>query len=163
MQRKFELAGTIEYVRLQLAFSSLDLRRANRVMLLLQTAVERSTYYLMVAITADGYLLFEEDRDNGSPLLLGARIERNFLNHARHSIYYVRNQTFAQLYIDREQVPLVGFTPRAATPTADMGVNRVQIGGINTTDPRFAIFKSYSGCLSSKLFELPYYKCSICY
>ena len=146
LQRKFELAGKVDYVRLQLAFSSLDLRRANRVMLLLQTAADRS-YYLMIAITADGYLLFEEDREGPA---VGARIDRNFINNARHSIYYQRNLTEATLYIDREQVPLAAFSARALTPSAEMSANRVQIGGINTTDSRFAVFKSYSGCLSSK-------------
>lgn len=146
LQRKFELNGKVDYVRLQLAFSSLDLRRANRVMLLLQTAADRS-YYLMIAITADGYLLFEEDREGPA---VGARIDRNFLNNARHSIYYQRNQSEATLYIDREPVPLAPISARALTPSADMGANRVQIGGINTTDTRFAVFKSYSGCLSSE-------------
>uniref|UniRef100_A0A1I8N1M4 Laminin G domain protein n=1 Tax=Musca domestica TaxID=7370 RepID=A0A1I8N1M4_MUSDO len=145
LQRKFELNGKVDYVRLQLAFSSLDLRRANRVMLLLQTAADRS-YYLMIAITADGYLLFEEDREGPA---VGARIDRNFLNNARHSIYYQRNQSEATLYIDREPVPLAPISARALTPSADMGANRVQIGGINTTDTRFAVFKSYSGCLSN--------------
>ncbi|XP_075160242.1 axotactin isoform X2 [Haematobia irritans] len=145
LQRKFELIGKVDYVRLQLAFSSSDLRRANRVMLLLQTAADRS-YYLMVAITADGYLLFEEDREGPA---VGARIVRNFLNNARHSIYYQRNHTEATLHIDREPIPLAPISARALTPSADMGANRVQIGGINTTDTRFAVFKSYSGCLSN--------------
>lgn len=146
MQRKFELIGKVDFVRLQLAFSSFDLRRANRVMLLLQTHSDRS-YYLMVAITADGYLLFEEDREGPA---LGARMDRNFLNNARHSIYYSRNGSTATLHIDREQVPLSPINARALTPTAVLGTNRVQIGGINTTDSRFAVFKSYSGCLSSE-------------
>lgn len=33
----------------------------------------------------------------------------------------------------------------------NIGTNEVQIGGVNTSDPRFAAYKSYSGCLSSKL------------
>ncbi|XP_043071539.1 uncharacterized protein LOC6558003 isoform X3 [Drosophila grimshawi] len=148
LQRKFELpsSGSVNYVRLQLAFSSFDLRRANRIMLLLQTAAERS-YYLLLAITSDGYLQFEEDRERGQTV--GARIDRNFLNSARHSIYYVRNGTQAVLYIDREQVPLTDFAARVLTTTLDEGANRAQIGGINTTDSRFAVFKSYSGCLSN--------------
>ncbi|XP_030566860.1 uncharacterized protein LOC115766919 isoform X1 [Drosophila novamexicana] len=148
LQRKFELpsSGSVDYVRLQLAFSSFDLRRANRIMLLLQTAAERS-YYLLLAITSDGYLQFEEDRERGKTV--GARIDRNFLNSARHSVYYERNGTQAQLYIDREQVPLTDFAARVLTTTVDEGANRAQIGGINTTDSRFAVFKSYSGCLSN--------------
>ncbi|KAM7357468.1 axotactin isoform 3-T7 [Cochliomyia hominivorax] len=153
LQRKFELIGKVDYVRLQLAFSSLDLRRANRVMLLLQTAADRS-YYLMIAITADGYLLFEEDREGPA---VGARIDRNFLNNARHSIYYQRNLTEATLYIDREQVPLAAISARALTPSAEMSANRVQIGGINTTDSRFAVFKSYSGCLSNIYIQVNQY------
>ncbi|KAH8410696.1 hypothetical protein KR222_005144 [Zaprionus bogoriensis] len=148
LQRKFELpaSGSVDYVRLQLAFSSFDLRRANRIMLLLQTAAERS-YYLLLAITSDGYLQFEEDRERGQTV--GARIDRNFLNSARHSVYYERNGTQAQLYIDREQVPLTDFAARVLTTSVDEGANRAQIGGINTTDSRFAVFKSYSGCLSN--------------
>lgn len=149
LQRKFELPGTgrVDYVRLQLAFSSFDLRRANRIMLLMQTEAERS-YYLLLAITSDGYLQLEEDRDNGQTV--GARIDRNFLNSARHSVYYVRNGTQSQLFIDREQVPLSEFAARVLTTGGDAGSNRVQIGGINSTDSRFAVFKSYSGCLSSE-------------
>ncbi|XP_017127336.1 uncharacterized protein LOC108146046 isoform X1 [Drosophila elegans] len=149
LQRKFELlpgTGRVDYVRLQLAFSSFDLRRANRIMLLMQTEAERS-YYLLLAITSDGYLQLEEDRDNG--LTVGARIDRNFLNSARHSVYYVRNGTQSQLFIDREQVPLTEFAARVLTTGGDAGSNRVQIGGINSTDSRFAVFKSYSGCLSN--------------
>jgi len=150
LQRKFELqpgTGRVDYVRLQLAFSSFDLRRANRIMLLMQTEAERS-YYLLLAITSDGYLQLEEDRDNGQTV--GARIDRNFLNSARHSVYYVRNGTQSQLFIDREQVPLTEFAARVLTTGGEAGSNRVQIGGINSTDSRFAVFKSYSGCLSSE-------------
>ncbi|XP_033242580.1 uncharacterized protein LOC108152614 isoform X2 [Drosophila miranda] len=146
LQRKFELSGRVNYVRLQLAFSSFDLRRANRIMLLLQTAAERS-YYLLLAITSDGYLQLEEDREQGQTV--GARIDRSFLNSARHSVYYVRNGTQAQLFIDREQVPLTEFAARVLTTSGEAGANRVQIGGINSTDSRFAVFKSYSGCLSN--------------
>ncbi|XP_043070141.1 axotactin isoform X1 [Drosophila bipectinata] len=149
LQRKFELGtgtGRVDYVRLQLAFSSFDLRRANRIMLLMQTDAERS-YYLLLAITSDGYLQLEEDLDNGQTI--GARIDRNFLNSARHSVYYVRNGTQASLFIDREQVPLSDFAARVLANGGDAGSNRVQIGGINSTDSRFAVFKSYSGCLSN--------------
>lgn len=41
------------------------------------------------------------------------------------------------------------FTTQTFIPTQDSGSNEVQIGGVNTTDPRFAIYKGYSGCLSS--------------
>ncbi|XP_030373394.1 uncharacterized protein LOC115623264 [Scaptodrosophila lebanonensis] len=146
LQRKFELPGRVHYMRLQLAFSSFDLRRANRIMLLLQTAEERS-YYLLLAITSDGYLQFEEDREGG--LMMAARVDRNFLNSARHSVYYERNGTQARLYIDREQVQLAEKPARVLTTNGDAGANRVHIGGINTTDSRFAVFKSYSGCLSN--------------
>lgn len=145
LQRKFILGGKVDNIQLQLAFSSSDFRRASRVMLLLQTENDRS-YYLMVAITADGFLQFEEDREGSS---YGAIIEKNFLNNVRHSVYYTRNNEDAVLLIDRETVPLEAITVLALTPVADIGSNSVQIGGINTTDPRFAVFKSYSGCLSS--------------
>lgn len=138
----------MEKIKLQLAFSSGDLRRASRVMLLLQTENDRS-YYLMVAITADGFLQFEEDREGSA---FGAVIERNFLNHIRHSVYYQRTGDIAMLLIDREEVPLEPIVVLALTQVADIGSNSVQIGGISTTDPRFAVFKSYSGCLSSSYY-----------
>lgn len=84
LQRKYELTGKIDHLKLQLAFSSDDLRRANRIMLLLQTD---ATYNLMVGLTADGYLFFEENRDGH---VYSATITREFLNNARHSVYYKR-------------------------------------------------------------------------
>lgn len=144
--RKFPLVGNVEKVLLKLAFSSGDLRRASRMMLLLQTVNDRS-YYLMIAITPDGFLQIEEDREGTS---FGARIERNFLNSARHSVYYKRVHNSTVLLVDREEVLMEPITLIGLTPMAENGANEVQIGGINTTDPRFAVFKSYSGCLSSK-------------
>lgn len=148
LHRKFVLEGRVDEIKLQLAFSSGDLRRASRVMLLLQTKNDRS-YYLLFAITADGHLQFEEDREGSA---VGARLERNFLNSARHSIYYKRYGDDAILLIDRENIPLVPITVQALGNVADMGSNSLQLGGINTTDPRFAVYKSYSGCLSSEYF-----------
>lgn len=145
MQKKFTLDGKIEKIKLQLAFSSGDLRRTSRILFLVQTINERS-YYLMVALTQDGFLQFEEDREGSA---FGAKVERNFLNNARHSVYYKRNGSDAVLLIDREVVPLLPITVVSSTIIADTGANEVQIGGLNTTDPRFAVYKSYSGCLSS--------------
>lgn len=145
LQRKFTLAGNVDQIKLQFAFSSTDLRRAARVMLLLQTENDRS-YYLMVAITEDGHLQFEEDREGSS---WGAKVVKPFFNNVRHSVYYKRNGDDAMLLIDREHVPLEEINVLSLTPVADVGRNAVQIGGINTTDPRFAVFKSYMGCLSS--------------
>lgn len=145
LMRKYILDGTVEKIKLQLAFSSGDLRRASRVMLLLQTENDRS-YYLMVAITSDGFLQIEEDREGSA---FSVVIERNFLNNIRHSVYYQRTGDDAMLLIDREKVALESKVVLALTPVADIGSNSVQIGGVNTTDPRFAGLKSYSGCLSS--------------
>lgn len=147
LQRKFTL-GTqkVERVKLQLAFSSGDLRRTSRVMLLLQSENDRS-YYLMVGITPDGYIQFEEDREGYA---VGAIIERNFLNNVRHSVFYRRIGNDSLLLIDRQEVLLDAVNVLELTPVADLGRSAAQIGGINTTDPRFAVFKSYSGCLSSK-------------
>lgn len=144
--RKFPLTGKVEQIKVQFAFSSTDLRRASRVMLLLQTENDRS-YYLMVAITEDGHLQIEEDREGSA---YGAKVIKPFFNNIRHSVYYKRTGDKALLLIDREEVPLEEVTVLTLTPVADAGTNAVQIGGLNTTDPRFAVFKSYSGCLSSK-------------
>lgn len=137
----------MDYVKLQLAFSSNDLRRASRIMLLVQTITDRS-YYLVVGLTPDGYLFIEEDRETSA---VGAKVERYFLNEARHSVYYLRNLNDAILLIDGEKTELTPIlNTRALSGAVDLGSNKVQIGGINTTDPRFALFKSYSGCLSSE-------------
>lgn len=85
LQRKYTLSGKIDHLKLQLAFSSADLRRANRIMLLLQTEVP--SYYLMIGLTSDGHLFFEEDR---SGHLYSAIVKQEFMNNARHSIYYKR-------------------------------------------------------------------------
>lgn len=54
------------------------------------------------------------------------------------------------LLIDRLKVDLIQKNTQNMTQVSDIGANKVLIGGINTTDPRFTIYKSYSGCLSSK-------------
>lgn len=115
-------------------------------MLLLQSENDRS-YYLMIAVNSDGHLQFEEDREGTA---YGAKIERNFINNARHSVYYERNHNSSSLMIDREIVELAPVQVLQLTQVVDIGANEVQIGGLNTSDPRFAVFKSYMGCLSSK-------------
>jgi len=56
------------------------------------------------------------------------------------------------LQIDREPVVLtpISFLSRSDVPEADQGTNEVQVGGLNTSDSRFAVYKNYKGCLSSK-------------
>lgn len=87
LERKYALTGSrIDQLKLKLAFSSGDLRRANRIMLLLQTD-SPSSYYLIVGVTTDGYLFFEEGRKGQ---VYSATIQHEFLNNARHSVYYKR-------------------------------------------------------------------------
>lgn len=154
LQRKYILkssdTGKVDHVKLQLAFSSPDLRRVNRVMLLIQSENLRS-YYLMVGMTVDGHLQFEEDREGSTHTAI---VERNFLNNARHSVHYIRDFDNATLLIDRVEVPMVVSPGKPIIQVSDTGANEVLIGGLNTTDPRFAVYKSYSGCLSSKLSTL---------
>lgn len=145
LQRKMVLAERVDRVRLQLAFSSNDMRRANRVMLLLQSKNDRS-YYLMVAITQDNHLHIEEDREGAT---YEARIEQNFMDDARHSIYYSRNGDDSSLLVDRVEIPIKQTQSKALVQVQDPGANHVQVGGVNTTDPRFAVYKSYDGCLSN--------------
>lgn len=147
LQRQFQLDGSVDEIRVQFAFSSgSDLRRANRAMLLLQTRNDRS-YYLLAAITEDGHLHFEEDREGSA---WGATVQKQFLNNVRHSVFYTRRGQRAMLLIDRQEVPLVEMDVLTLTQVADIGRNAVQIGGTNTTDPRFATYKNYMGCLSSE-------------
>nr|CAD7256084.1 unnamed protein product [Timema shepardi] len=153
LQRKFVLEGSVHQVKVQLAFSSTDPRQWNSVLLLLQTENKRS-YYLLVALTSEGELVFEEDREGSA---LGARIkDRNFLNGARHSVYYQRTGDNAVLMVDREEVPLAPILVLTLTDltSSDKGANEVQVGGLNTSDPRFTAYKSYSGCLSNVLVEV---------
>lgn len=152
LQRKFGLEGPVNQIKVQLAFSSSDDRQRNTVVLLLQTENKRS-YYLLVALSSEGELIFEEDREGSA---FGARIkDRYFLNGARHSIYYKRNNDTAVLLVDREPVQLVPVPVLSLTevPDGNPGANEVQIGGLNTSDPRFAAYKSYSGCLSNVFLE----------
>lgn len=58
----------------------------------------RRSYYLLVALTSEGQLIFEEDREGSA---YGVRLnDRNFLNGARHSIYYVRYNNTATLLVN---------------------------------------------------------------
>lgn len=56
-----------------------------------------------------------------------------------------------QFQIDREPVsllpiPILSLGDEDETP----GSTEIQLGGLNTTDPRFSAYKGYTGCLSSK-------------
>lgn len=145
--RKFALTEKVEQVQLQLAFSSNDMRRTNRVMLLLQTRNDRS-YYLMVSITPENHLVIEEDREGST---YEAKVKRNFMDDARHSIYYTRSGNVSSLLVDRAVIEMVvSLASKPLVQNLDPGKNHVQVGGINTTDTRFTGLKSYDGCLSSK-------------
>ncbi|XP_041986307.1 contactin-associated protein-like 5 isoform X2 [Aricia agestis] len=152
LQRKFLLGDAITQIKIKLAFSSNDLRQKNTVILLVQTENKRS-YYLLVAITQEGYLKFEEDREDDSAYGVEVK-DRNFLNGARHTVYYTRVGQNAKLLIDRIEVPLEKLPPQGLWEVFDVGINEVQIGGLNTTDPRLAIYKGYNGCLSNILVEV---------
>ncbi|KAL0270939.1 UNVERIFIED_CONTAM: hypothetical protein PYX00_008205 [Menopon gallinae] len=157
LQRQFVLNGAVDMIKVQLAFSSSDIRERSTVLLLLQTDSRRS-YYLLVGLTGEGHLVFEEDREGSA---YGTRItDRNFLNGARHSVYYQRNGDETVLLIDREPVSLVQIPVLSLADYAEHSnsVNEVQIGGLNTTDPRFVSYKSYKGCLSNVLVEVNGYE-----
>lgn len=147
LQRKFALNGSrIDSIKLQLAFSSQDVRRASRIMLLLQT--ESPNYFLLVSLNADGHLIFEEQR-NGT--VFSSITSQSVMNSLRHSVYYKRQFEDAYLMIDREEVNITKWTQNITQSVID-SKNNVIIGDLNaTTDPRFAVYKSYMGCLSSEL------------
>lgn len=85
LRRKYQLTGKIDHIKLKLAFSTNDMRRANRIMLLLQS--EESRYFLRVGTTGDHHLEFEEDL-NGQ--VFKAVVSREFMDNGRHSVYYKR-------------------------------------------------------------------------
>ncbi|XP_011690893.1 PREDICTED: uncharacterized protein LOC105451879 isoform X4 [Wasmannia auropunctata] len=152
LQREFELEGEVNQVKVQLAFSTNELRQRTTALLLVQTDNKRS-YYLLVALTSEGQLIFEEDRDGSAA---GVRLsDRNFLNGARHSVYYVRDNNTAILLIDREPVQLL---PIPGIPMQDEdetpGATEIQLGGLNTTDSRFTAYKGYTGCLSNVVISI---------
>ncbi|XP_051168302.1 axotactin isoform X3 [Leptopilina boulardi] len=153
LQREFDLQGEVNEVKVQLAFSTTDNnRQRTQALLLLQTENKRS-YYLIVALTSEGHLNFEEDREGQT---YGVRLDKNFLNGARHSVYYTRVNNSATLLIDREHVHLQPLPVLSSGDDDDNkenddspGVTEIQIGGLNTSDPRFSPYKSYTGCLSN--------------
>ncbi|XP_071631062.1 axotactin isoform X1 [Temnothorax longispinosus] len=152
LQREFELEGEVNQVKVQLAFSTNELRQRTTALLLVQTDNKRS-YYLLVALTSEGQLIFEEDREG---LAAGVRLsDRNFLNGARHSVYYVRDNNTTTLLIDREPVVLLSI-PRIPIPDEDEppGATEIQLGGLNTTDSRFIAYKGYTGCLSNVVISI---------
>ncbi len=46
-------------------------------------------------------------------------------------------------------IPFLSFSDSDKTQNMTVGDNEVQIGGVNTSDPRFGSYKGYSGCVSS--------------
>lgn len=154
--RNFTLEGEVNQVKVQLAFSSGDVRHRNTALLLMQTESKRS-YYLLVAISAEGELIFEENRE-GTANSIGARIkDRNFLNEARHSLYYKRDNNNARLLIDREPVDLQPIAVLSYTEDKDANTrvsDALHIGGLKTSDPRFGAYTSYSGCISNLFVEV---------
>lgn len=116
------------------------------------------SYYLLVGLTPEGFLIVQEDQEGE---VYGVVVQKKgFINGARHSVYYRRDHNESILYVDREIVSMEQIPSQTFTNVPEIGTNEVQIGGHNTTDPRFAIYKGYSGCLSSKqeiVFDLKKY------
>lgn len=75
-----------------------------------------------------------------------------FVNYKLKIIFF-RNFEESILLIDRAEVNITQQLQSNVTQQLTESSNKVFIGGINSTDPRFAIYKSYSGCLSSKLLQ----------
>lgn len=106
------------------------------------------SYYLLVGLTPEGFLIVQEDREGE---VYGTIVQKKtFINGARHSVYYQRDGNESRLFVDREIIAMEQIPAQTFTNVPERGANEVQIGGHNTTDPRFAIYKGYSGCLSSK-------------
>lgn len=106
------------------------------------------SYYLLVGLSPEGHLIFQEDREGS--VVESIVKKKSFINGARHSVYYKRYKDEAVLLVDREVIQLNESKAEVFVPTQDIGQNEILIGGQSTTDPRFAIYKGYSGCLSSK-------------
>ncbi|KRT78663.1 EGF domain-containing protein, partial [Oryctes borbonicus] len=149
--RSYFLNGSVDYVKVHLAFSTMDIRNKDTALLLLQTENNRS-YYLLVALSREGFLIFQEDREGA---VYSATVQnKSFINGARHFVYYKRDGNESELFVDKELVPMDQIPAQTFNPVAELGANEVQIGGHNTSDPRFAIYKAYSGCLSNIFIEV---------
>lgn len=64
---------------------------------IISSLFHRRSYYLIVALTSEGHLNFEEDREGQT---YGVRLDKNFLNGARHSVYYTRVNNSATLLVN---------------------------------------------------------------
>ncbi|KAJ8981073.1 hypothetical protein NQ317_007210 [Molorchus minor] len=149
--REYVLNGSVDHVKFQLAFSTDDVRQKNTILLLLQTKNHRS-YYLLVGLSLEGYLTVQEDREG--EVYSATLNKKNFINGARHSVYYNRDFNDSELYIDRELTPMDQIPAQTFINIPEPGANEVHIGGHDTNDPRFAIYKRYSGCLSNIFIEV---------
>ncbi|XP_046452961.1 uncharacterized protein LOC124200702 isoform X3 [Daphnia pulex] len=145
----------LDAIKIQLAFSTTAVRNIAQALLLIQTS-KAKTKYLLVSLTALGYLRIEDDRGNG--VVYGAEVKSvNFLNGARHSVYYKRNGANAILLIDRDDVPLrplsTSIHPDGLADVTDE--NAIHIGGVKVTnDPRFTDYDHFDGCISNVVVEL---------
>ncbi|GLG99772.1 Neurexin-4 [Gryllus bimaculatus] len=150
IQRKFALEGPFEEVKVQLAFSS-NINKDKRPLLLLLTDF-KNNYHLLIALANNGMeLIFEEERDGTRHRAI---VEKKFLDGNRHSIYYHRLKDTAELWIDRERKAA---PPKKVKVQIDEGynvsaeTNEVNIGGLNTSNPQFAEYSGFTGCISNVL------------
>ncbi|XP_071052100.1 axotactin isoform X2 [Onthophagus taurus] len=150
LSRNFLLEGPVDHIKLQLAFSSMDVSQRDTVLLLLQTENNRS-YYLLVGLSPDGYLIVQEDREGA---VYSKTIAKSFIKSARHSVYYRRDHNVSELLVDKEAIPMDQITVDTFRKVPQVGSNEVYIGGHSTDDPRFATYKGYSGCLSNVYIEV---------
>ncbi|KAK4045709.1 hypothetical protein OUZ56_033583 [Daphnia magna] len=145
----------LDVIKIQLAFSTTAVRNIAQALLLIQTS-KAKTKYLLVSLTALGYLRIEDDRGNG--IVYGAEVKSiNFLNGARHSVYYKRNGANAVLLVDRDDVPLrplsTSIHPDGLAEVTDE--NAIHVGGVKiTNDPRFTDYDHFDGCISNVVVEL---------
>lgn len=111
--------------------------------------ISSRSYYLLVGLSTEGFLIVQEDREGA---VFSATVsKKTFINGARHSIYYKRTFNDSELYVDKELTQMEQIPAQTFTNIPELGANEVHIGGQETNDPRFAIFKKFSGCLSSEL------------
>jgi len=149
-------SSNLDNIKIQLAFSTTAVRNLAQALLLIQTS-NAKTKYLLIALTALGNLRLEDDRGQG--YVYGAEVKTiNFLNGARHSVYYRRNGASAYLLVDREPVDL---TPLSRTSILSdelaevTDANAIHIGGIKSSnDPRFTNFDHFDGCISNVVVDL---------
>ncbi|GAB6026571.1 hypothetical protein CHUAL_012986 [Chamberlinius hualienensis] len=144
-------ASTYQQVKVHLAFSTSTAFNLPAIVLFVNSKVDERNYVL-IALQANGELLFEED--DASRKVIQAIIKSpsgTFMDGMRHWISYTRRMDNIEFIVDNEIVEIKQKqdvfleAPRYGGEVNDV----VMVGGMEYIDKRFDSFINYTGCLSN--------------